>query len=339
MSKDISRRDFIRTGAMSVLATAGAAAIANQTHQAAAAPPFHPGHEIGTPTVVGEVDHRRNGFNPTDTLTDFDWGELRELVDGQTLRQYEIRAVDKTFEVVPGLEFEAWTYNGRLPGPTLRCKEGEQVRIHFINEGSQPHSIHFHGIHPAEMDGVEGAGPGLVGPGESVSYEFAAQPGGLHPYYSHTFPLTPELNRGLFGAFIVEPEAGWPPVDHEGVIVLHGLDLYGKNSNNFYAVNGIPFHYQKHPINIKVNETVRLFLVNMLNPEPVNTFHLHGNSFDYQPSGTSLTAAQHTDTLTLGLAQRGLLEFSYQFPGFYIFRAQVPHVAELGCLGVFQVSV
>jgi FtsP/CotA-like multicopper oxidase with cupredoxin domain len=339
MSKDMSRRDFFRAGALTVLATAGAAAIANKVDPAAAAPPIHPGHEIGTPTVVGEVDHRRNGFNPTETLTGFDRGELLELVNGQTLRQYEIRAVDKTIEVVPGIEFEAWTYNGRIPGPTLRCKEGELVRINFINEGSHPHSIHFHGIHTAEMDGVEGAGPGLVGPGESATYEFEAQPAGLHPYYSHTFPLTPALSRGLFGAFIVEPEAGWPQVDHELVMVLNGVDLYRKNSNNFYAVNGIPFHFQKHPINIRVNETVRLFMVNMLNLEPVNTFHLHSAFFQYYPSGTSLTAAQYTDTLTLGLAQRGILEFSYQFPGFYIFRAQMPRAAELGYLGVFQVSI
>ena len=56
----------------------------------------------------------------------------------------------------PGVRFAAWTYNGRVPGPTLRCREGDRLRITFVNGSSHPHTIHFHGIHPAEMDGVPG---------------------------------------------------------------------------------------------------------------------------------------------------------------------------------------
>ena len=54
--------------------------------------------------------------------------------------------------------FPAWTYNGRVPGPTFRCVEGERLRFVFQNGGSHPHSMHFHGIHSWRVDGVAGAG-------------------------------------------------------------------------------------------------------------------------------------------------------------------------------------
>src|SRR3546814_6858042 len=61
----------------------------------------------------------------------------------------------KEIETAPGLMFPAWTYNGRVPGPTLRVTEGDRVRIRFENNGSHPHTLHFHGIHSARMDGVQ----------------------------------------------------------------------------------------------------------------------------------------------------------------------------------------
>ena len=63
-------------------------------------------------------------------------------------------AVDKTIEVAPGVFFNAWTYNGTVPGPVIRATEGDLLRVKFVNGGSHPHTIHFHGIHPADMDGV-----------------------------------------------------------------------------------------------------------------------------------------------------------------------------------------
>src|SRR3546814_5034229 len=68
--------------------------------------------------------------------------------------------------------FPAGTYNGRVPGPTLRVTEGDRVRVRFENRGSHPHTIHFHGIHSARMDGVPGAGDAL--PGGEFIYEFDA---------------------------------------------------------------------------------------------------------------------------------------------------------------------
>ena len=127
-----------------------------------------------------EVDHAANGFDPTDVLRDFDYGTTRRLASGRVLREWDLVAVDKEIEVAPGVHYEAWTYNGRVPGPTLRCREGELLRIHFTNGSEHPHTMHFHGIHPAFMDGMpgigEGRGGGTIDPGESFTYEFDAEP-------------------------------------------------------------------------------------------------------------------------------------------------------------------
>ena len=109
-------------------------------------------------TTVGEVDHARNGFDPHALLTDWDTGVVSTLPDGRRLRRFEITAIDQEIEIAPGVFFPAWTYNGRVPGPSLRATEGDRVRIHFANAGSMPHTMHFHGIHSARMDGVPGAG-------------------------------------------------------------------------------------------------------------------------------------------------------------------------------------
>jgi len=335
---NLSRRDFIRSGAFTLLGAAGAAALVHTSEQAGASPPSQMDHEAhGMPSVVGEVDHERNGFNPSDVLTDFDYGLVSTLENGQTLREFSIAAVDKTIEVVPGIEYPAWVYNGRIPGPTLRCTEGDRIRIHFVNGSSHPHTIHFHGIHPFEMDGVPGAGPGLIEPGQNFTYEFDAEPFGLHLYHCHAFPLARHIAKGLYGAFIVEPKGGWPPADHEFVMVMSGFDVDFDDENDFYAVNAIPFHYQMHPIPIRVGDKVRIFLVNILEFDLINSFHLHANFFHYYPTGTSLTPSEYTDIIMQTQAQRGILEFSYKFPGQFMFHAHNTEFAELGWTGNFDV--
>ncbi len=339
--KPISRRDFLKYGGLTLAGAAGVSALgqgAGGVSKAAAKPMVQHGDDM-IPGVNGEVDHKANGFNPTDILTDYDYGEVSTLPNGQTLREYRIVAANRDIEVVPGIEFPAWTYNGRIPGPTLRCTEGDRIRINFINGSNHPHTMHFHGIHSGVMDGVPGTGPGgSVAPSDSFVYEFDAEPFGLHLYHCHVFPLARHVAKGLYGAFIIDPKNGRPPVDREMVMVMHGYDVDFDNENDFYAVNGIPFHYQKHPIPIKVGETVRIYLVNILEFDLINSFHLHANFFDYYPTGTSLTPIEYTDTIMQTQAQRGIIEFSYKHTGMFMFHAHNTEFAELGWTGMFDVT-
>lgn len=340
-NRTLSRRGFLKTGAITLLGTTGAAVIGQMAQSVRATspsqddPPMHHGDDV-MPMTVGEVDYVRNGFNPSDTLIDFDYGKVSTLENGQTLREYDILISSQDVEIIPGIIYQAWVYNGRIPGPTIRCTEGDRIRINLRNASTHPHSMHFHGIHPAEMDGVSGTS-GVVQPGESFTYEFDAEPFGLHLYHCHVFPLARHIAKGLYGAFIIDPKEGRPSVDRELVMVMSGFDVDFDDANDFYAVNGIPFHYQQHPIQIKVGEKVRVYLVNILEFDLINSFHLHANFFHYYPTGTSLTPSEFTDTVMQTQAQRGILEFSYKYPGLYMFHAHNTEFAELGWTGNFEV--
>ncbi len=344
--KSITRRAFLRAGAVSAAGLAGLAALTQvqigQAQQGGPTPtppgyvPGHTQHGPGGPVMPNfnsDVDHAANGFNPSDLITDFDYGEVSTLPNGRTLREYRVFSGDKTIEVAPGILYPAWLYNGRLPGPTLRATEGDQLRIHFTNGSAHPHTMHFHGIHASNMDGVFEP----VQPGETFVYEFEAEPFGLHLYHCHTQPLAKHIAKGLYGAFIIDPAAGRAPA-HELIMVMNGLDIDFDDANDFYAVNGIPFHYHNHPIPIKVGELVRVYLVNILEFDQINSFHLHANFFQYYPTGTSLTPSEYTDTIIQGQAQRGILEFSYKYTGLFMFHAHKTEFADLGWAGLFSVE-
>ena len=290
-------------------------------------------HTAFMPGYARDVDVNGIGFDPMAILEDFDNGKVSTLPDGRTLREYWIVSEIMIVEVAPGVFYEAWTYNGRVPGPTIRATEGDVLRIYFTNATMHPHTMHFHGIHPGAMDGVFEP----VLPGASFVYEFEAAPVGVHPYHCHIMPLASHISRGLYGTFIVDPKGGRPQVDREMVMVMSGIDLDFDNANDLYAVNFIPFYYDKHPIQIFSGERLRIYLVNMLEFDAVNSFHLHANFFDYYPTGTSLVPAEYTDTISQVQAQRGILEFSYQFPGKYMFHAHKTEFAELGWTGIFEV--
>jgi len=317
----------------------------------------HKGIDHGGMSTVGKVDHRRNGFDPHEILTDWNTGKVSTLPDGRTLREYTITAVDKEIEIAPGIYFPAWTYNGRVPGPTLRCKEGDLVRIRFINSGSHPHTIHFHGIHSATMDGVPGTGPGMIHTGESFTYEFEALPFGCHLYHCHSTPLKRHIHKGLYGAFIVDPDPEKHPEyanvarsrllgDSENekwqefVMVMNGFDTNFDGDNETYAANTIAFAYQNKPIRIERGRPVRVYLINLTEFDPINSFHLHANFFNYFDHGTTLHPTLKTvDTVMLCQGQRGIAEFSFEKfePGKYMFHAHQSEFAELGWMSFFEV--
>ncbi|MGH3041530.1 MAG: multicopper oxidase domain-containing protein, partial [Gaiellaceae bacterium] len=236
------------------------------------------GH-AGFAAGMQKVDPKVNGFDPSEIVRDFDWGKERKLLDGRTLREWDLVAVDKEIEVAPGVKFAAWTYNGRVPGPSLRCREGELLRIHFANRGSHPHTIHFHGIHRDVMDGIPGVGEevggGLIQPGERFTYEFDASPFGFHHYHCHTSPLAQHIHKGLYGAFIIDPKQGRPEAD-ELVLVQNGFDTNFDSGNEVYAVNSVAFHYLYNPIRVRRGELVRIYLLNILEFDQINSCHIHG---------------------------------------------------------------
>jgi multicopper oxidase len=134
--------------------------------------------------------------------------------------EFELRA--GRFRAAPdGREREVWGYNRQLPGPLIRAKEGDTVRIRVVNELPAPTSIHWHGFRQlgtSTMDGVEGVSREPIAPGESFVYEFAAEPAGTHWYHSH---VGVQYGNGPFGPFVVEEQASMAAYDRDEVLLIN----------------------------------------------------------------------------------------------------------------------
>ncbi|MCI0531494.1 MAG: multicopper oxidase domain-containing protein [candidate division Zixibacteria bacterium] len=293
--------------------------------------------------MTGDV--RTDDFDPTTYLTSRNFNHLppeerakfykeTKMKNGSLVREYWFYAVNKEIEIAPGIFFPAWTYNGQVPGPTLRATEGDVIRIHFLNQGDRPHTLHFHGFHPEAMDGS--MPHQFVQPGDSFLYEFKADPVGLHLYHCHSTPLMQHLAKGLYGVYLVDPKIPRPPA-HELIMMMNGFDTNFDRENDVYAVNTVAFHYVNHPIQVKLGEPIRIYLVNITEFDPVNSFHVHAHFFYEYRTGTGAQPDGFTDTIVLGQAERSMLEMDFRYTGMYMFHAHVTEFAEQGWMGLFEV--
>jgi FtsP/CotA-like multicopper oxidase with cupredoxin domain len=327
----VDRREAIKRSALGVAGiAAGVRALRGEPGPGSGAGgAIHPSHDPHVAGAVGEVTNP--GIDPHAFLETFDYGTVSRA-GGKTIRTFDLRAIDKDIEVAPGVIFPAWTYNGQVPGPTLRATEGDLVRVNFQNLGTHPHTIHFHGFHAARMDGVFE----VVGPGESFVYEFEARPFGLQLYHCHSVPLKKHIAKGLYGAFIIDPKGGRAPA-REMVMVLNGFDTNFDSDNEVYAANTVAFAYQKKPIAVRKGELQRIYMVNALEFDLINSIHLHGNFFHVYRTGTTLQPQDFTDTIMLCQGERHILEFTYDEPGMFMFHAHQSEFTELGWMGMFNV--
>ena len=340
-----SRRDWLRVAGVGSL-TGGVAAVSQrglsgQSGHGHAPGPDHRGSAMGP---VGRVS--TDAFDPTRFLRTWNFSDLpadersrfyRETArpDGSLLREYELFAVDRDIEIAPGVFFPAWTYNGQVPGPTIRATAGDHIRINFRNQGSHPHTLHFHGWHRPDMDGSLPAHQVL--PGDSFLYEFDADPFGLHLYHCHANPLKRHVHKGLYGTFIVDPPATSPrPPADEMVMVLNAFDTNFDAENEVYAANTVASFYVQEPIQVQVGQLVRMYVVNLTEFDLINSLHLHGMFFDVFRTGTSLTASESTDTIMLCQGERAILETTFRYPGEFMFHAHQSEFAELGWMGLFR---
>src|SRR5215207_4550739 len=130
-----------------------------------------------------------------------------EEVPAPQLREFTLVAEQIDWEIEPGVVVKAWVYKGQVPGPEIRVREGDTVRITLVNRLPAATTIHWHGIDniPA-MDGPAGLNQAPVEPGQDFVYEFVADPAGSRMYHSHT-DVHNQVSLGLYGPLIVEPRA------------------------------------------------------------------------------------------------------------------------------------
>ena len=248
-------------------------------------------------------------------------------------QEFTITAEDTTIEIAPGVRVEAWTYNGTIPGPTLRATEGDRVIINFINNGKLPHTMHFHGDHNEINDGVFQE----VLPGESYTYDFVAEPAGALMYHCHVMPVSEHIRNGLYGAFIVDPKEGVEPA-REYIVVKGEYDLDDQESwtPDYVFFNGYADQYWETPLPARTDELVRLYYIDM-GAIPAFGFHIHGTIFDTITSGLWSNEPIKTQTWEVSPGNAAIFEAKWKEPGRYLFHLHgVPE--EKGTMAYFNVA-
>jgi FtsP/CotA-like multicopper oxidase with cupredoxin domain len=318
-----NRRQLLRAGLVATGCIGGAIALryARQLNVAST---------VKVPSLPQTAVAQAGEFTPFTFLREFDCGTVTEE-NGRTVREFRVEAQTSPIRLNGATTFITWNLNGRVPGPTFRATEGDRIRVIFYNRAGHSHSLHFHGIHQSEMDGVKPIRNGKV-----FIYEFDAQPYGVHLYHCHVAPVTRHIGKGLYGMFIIDPPKPRPPAD-EMVLIMAGYDVNGDRKNELYAFNGLPNYYMEHPIPIQQDQLIRLYVLNMIEFDTAATFHLHANLFQVYRTGRTLEPQEETDVITMGTAERHILEFSYRYPGKYMFHPHQDDIAEAGCMGVFEV--
>ncbi|HZA08157.1 MAG TPA: multicopper oxidase domain-containing protein, partial [Nitrososphaeraceae archaeon] len=243
-------------------------------------------------------------------------------------------AKDATIEVKPGLRVGVWTFNGTVPGPTLRFTEGDNVTIHFINKTPVPHTLHLHGDHNASADGVFET----ILPNQTYTYNFIAGPAGAFPYHCHALPTAQHMRMGMYGLMIIDPKDSsiLKPAREYGIV----MGEYDKNWTNieaqYYLNNGYFDQYMGNDsLGVRQNELVRLYVVNM-GTALVYPFHIHGTVFKAYPSGLISNKPEDRQTVLIGPGDATIIEAKWQYPGSFLFHAHGIE-EEKGDMGCFYV--
>jgi FtsP/CotA-like multicopper oxidase with cupredoxin domain len=290
------------------------------------------GHMVVGDDVLNDIYGHGVGPPPGTDASHLDSATFPPPADGRppgAVRDIEIAVEERLLTVASGVDIDAWTYNGTVPAPTIRATEGDLLRIHFENRTGHAHNLHFHGSHRPEHDGWE-----PVPPGGSTIYEIEAGPAGVHPYHCHTAPLAEHIARGLYGMLIVDPPGGRPPA-HEVTLIISGFSNDDIGRNGVVAWNGMAGFYHHYPIKVPVGELVRVYVVNMLEYEPLGSFHLHAETFDVYPAGMGAEPAFRDDTIALTQGQRAMIEFTLPHYGRYMFHPHQHWLADRGAVGWF----
>ena len=239
------------------------------------------------------------------------------------VKVFELTAAPTRWEVSPGDVRDAMAYNGQVPGPEIRVKQGDKVRVVLRNDLEESTSIHFHGINvPNRADGVAGITEDITKPGDTVRYEFTAENSGTHMYHSHMNGAV-QIPMGLLGGFIIE-DSDEPKVDVDETIVINDGPLG-------FTLNGKSFPATQ-PIAATPGQTIRIRYMNEgLQGHPM---HLHGmEQTVITKDGWKLPAPYKADTLWVAPGERYDVLVTAR-PGVWAFHCHILSHAE-GPNGMF----
>jgi FtsP/CotA-like multicopper oxidase with cupredoxin domain len=330
LSKKGSRRDFLRNTAATALAGTALAACSIDDSGAQTVKVVNADHSGGTmapnpapitPAAAAEEMDRMHeaGIKAFPAKSVGKGNQLMQPRMDGSVKVYELTAKKMRWETAPGQTVEGWAYNGQIPGPQIRVREGDRVRMIVKNELPESTAMHFHGLEvPNDQDGVPFITQAPIKPGKSFTYEFTTPNAGSHMYHSHHNAAT-QVGLGMLGAFIVEPKNPLPieKADVDYVLIMNdGMHGYTFNGKSFPATE---------PIVAKLGQKVRIRFMNegmMIHP-----MHLHGMHMTViAKDGWNSPAPWKCDTLNVAPGERYDVIVNCNNPGTWAFHCHIlPH--------------
>jgi nitrite reductase (NO-forming) len=266
------------------------------------------------------------------------------------LVEVQMTLKDMVIEIAPGVKYSTWSFDGHgAPGPVVHVREGQTVEMTLTNGGSIPHSIDFHAARIAPNVAFRDAAPG-----ESFTFRFKAGDPGVFMYHCGTKPVLAHIANGMYGAIIVEPKEGLPPVDNEYVLVgsewyMNGpgidepasLDMAKARSRmaDWVTFNGYANQYVTHPLTAAPGDTTRFWVVAAGPTNNVN-FHVVGTIFDRAWVNSDLKSAPQKGVQTVVVPAGGGAVFDVKIPGegLYPFVSHAFADVDLGQVGLLKVG-
>jgi FtsP/CotA-like multicopper oxidase with cupredoxin domain len=253
---------------------------------------------------------------------------------------YSLRIAPLRLELAPGKVIDTFGYNGSVPGPALRLREGHQVNFDIRNDTDVDDIVHWHGLHvPSDVDGAMEQGSPMVERGATRRYTFAARPTGTRWYHSHNAAgkdLTRSLYAGLYGFLIVEPAGDPGAYDQEVLLAAHHWEGTWVSMQDLRKGpppdNGLEVLYKSASFNdrmlghgepVRVREGQRV-LFRFLNASPTQniTLALPGHRFSVITlDGNPVPSPRAVDTLFLAPAERADAVVEMNRPGVWILAA------------------
>ncbi len=270
-------------------------------------------------------------------------------LDGE-VHDIELVMTEEAMTIAEGFVQKVWTFGGTVPGPVIRVKVGDTIRVTLKNpvENELGHSIDFHSSQVAWNDEMT-----TIAPGEEKVYEWTADYAGVWMYHCGTSPALHHIANGMYGMVIVEPREGLPPVDNEFAILQSEwyLGEQGQPADlekamaaapapDFVLFNGVANQYADNPIEVPTGETVRVFVLNA-GPSVDSAFHVVGTIFNTViKEGVTLQAGNAgnwgSQAVDLAPAQGAIVEFTTPEDGMYPMVTHAFNFVGRGALGLFQ---
>jgi nitrite reductase (NO-forming) len=249
-------------------------------------------------------------------------------------------------QVSKGVQYHAWTFAGSVPGPVVRVTQGDSVEFTLVNRAPMPHSMDFHAAQ---------IGPNKyyvnVMPNDSIHYSFSADVAGVFMYHCGTAPVAAHIANGMYGALIVDPRTPRPaakelvfvqsefymtPVSAAGGARSLAWDRLLELAPDFVVFNGRAAQYAEHPIDVKVNELVRIYLVNA-GPNRLSSFHVVGGIFgNVFMDGLARPTLSGVQTVAVPVGGGAIFEVRLKEPGDYPFVTHAFADATKGAVGILK---